>query len=139
VARAADVVTPAGVLATCLGGSKGSLVINTNDGQASRAATLVSANGTVMLGETSGNNAATALSSALNSSNTATWTGPNDIGLAWGPATGTIALNGVVTNDNHARTPGSPFSLGSTSGSSAFWDGHIKSIACYNRQLARPQ
>jgi hypothetical protein len=93
-----------------------------------------------MLGETSANAATTALTASLTSSNTATWTGAVDTGLAWGPSTGTIGLNGVFTKDSgNARTPAAPVYLGSTSGSSAFLDGDISSVACYNTQLAKPQ
>ena len=139
VTRAADVVQAQGPLAITLGGTAGSLVVKTSDGQPSLTATLVSANGVVMLGKTSGNNATTALASTLNSPNTAVWTSKNDAGLAWGPAKGTVALNGVAANDNNARTPTAPFYFGSTSGASAFYNGHIASVAAYKRQLAMPQ
>ncbi len=142
VARAADVTQAQNKLATCLARPSGSIAIKTNDGSnanAGNAATLISANGTVMLGANASGHATTALGTTLSSTNTATWSSPNDTGLAWGPATGAIDLNGTATNDNHARTPGSPFYLGSTSGTGAFWDGHLKSSTCYNQQIRAPQ
>jgi hypothetical protein len=140
VTRAADVVQAKDGLLACLTGSKGSAIVKTTAAQASHTATLLSANAVVMLGETSANATTTALTASLTSSNTATWTGAVDTGLAWGPSTGTIGLNGVFTKDSgNARTPAAPVYLGSTSGSSAFLDGDISSIACYNTQLVKPQ
>jgi hypothetical protein len=140
VTRAADAVQAKDGLLACLTGSKGSAIVKTTAAQASHTATLLSANAVVMLGETSANATTTALTASLTSSSTATWTGAVDTGLAWGPSTGTIGLNGVFTKDSgNARTPAAPVYLGSTSGSSAFLDGDISSIACYNTQLVKPQ
>jgi len=139
VTRAADVVQIIGPALVALQGAGGALVINTPDGIASTASTLVSANGAVMLGKTAGNNATTALASVLSSSNTATWTGANDTGLSWKASAGIIDLNGTKTTDTNTRTPTSPFYLGSTSGSSAFWDAHIKSISYYSLFVMSPQ
>ena len=139
VSRAADVMQIVGTAATTLGNTKGALVVKTKDGQASHTATLVSANGVVMLGETSANNLTTAVGTALTSSNTATWTAPNDSGLGWSATAGTVDLNATATSDANARTPSAPFYLGSTSGSSAFYDGHFGSIAIYNSYTAMPQ
>ena len=139
VTRAADVVQIIGPALVALQGAGGALVINTPDGIASTASTLVSANGAVMLGKTAGNNATTALASVLSSSNTATWTGANDTGLSWKASAGIIDLNGTKTTDTNPRTPTSPFYLGSTSGSSAFWDAHIKSISYYSLFVMSPQ
>ena len=138
-ARAADQYLASGALASCLGGSRGSLIIKTTNGQAGTAATLMSANGIVMLGETVANKLTTALTAGLTSSNTATWTGANTSGLSWGPGKGVIALNGTYTSDANTRTPAASFYLGSTGGSSAFFNGHFSSLTAYTSQLAKPQ
>jgi hypothetical protein len=138
VSRGADSVQPISTAATCLGGSQGGLILKTNDGQAAATATLMSANGTVMLGETSANKLNTAIGTSLTSSNTATWTGANDSGLGWSSTAGVVDLNGTTTTDANSRSPSANFYLGSTGGSSAFWDGHFKSLACYNTYQSAP-
>ena len=140
VTRTADVLQlTGGALATCLGGAAGSVAVKTPDGQAATVGTLLSENGVVELGETAANKATTAVGTALTSSNTATWTGANDTGLSWSTTAGLIDLNATVTSDAVSRAPGANFYLGSNAGTSAFWNGHFTSIACYNTYQAAPQ
>jgi hypothetical protein len=57
--------------------------------------------------------------------------------LAWDASGGQIQLAyGTVATDAQARIPASTFHIGSTSGSSAFWNGYIQSIAVYPTKLA---
>lgn len=139
VTRAADVVQALSPLANALAGSVGSIVVKTNLSQQSVAATFLSANGIVLLGKNAGNNGTTAVGATLNTSNTGTWTSANDLGLAWNASGGIINLNATSTTDGVARTPASPIFVGATSGSSAFIDGYIQSIAAFNSKLATPQ
>lgn len=138
--RDLDNVAISGILATTLGGSTGTIVANTSSSQQSIAATLVDANGVVLLGKTSGNLGTTAVGAALSTGNTGTWTGSNDLGLAWNASGGAIQLNaGTIVTDATARTPASTFHLGSTSGSSAFFNGYFSRLTAYATKQASPQ
>lgn len=140
VTRNADNVQAAGALATTLAASTGTIVIKTNNSIQSALATLVDANGTVFLGKTAGNIGTTAIGATLSTANTGTWTGANDLGLAWDASGGAIQLNGgTIVTDAIARTPSATFHLGSTSGSSAFLNGYITQLSAYNTKQASPQ
>lgn len=137
--RAADNITAIGNLATLLASSTGSIILKTNVSQASLAGTLIDANGVVLMGKNAGNNCLTAVGATLTSSNTATWTGANDCGLAWDGTGGNINLNGTSTTDAQARTPAAAFHVGSTSGSSAFWNGNITRLIAFVSKVTVPQ
>jgi hypothetical protein len=138
--RSADNISASGVLASTLAGSTGTVVANTNNSFQSLAATIIDANGTVLLGKTSGNVGTTAVGATLSTGNTGTWTGANDLGLAWNASGGAIQLNGgAIATDTTARTPTATFHLGSTSGSSAFFNGYITRLTAYATKQASPQ
>lgn len=138
--RSADNISASGALATALAVSTGTVVAHTNGALQSTAATIVDANGTVLLGKTSGNAGTTAVGATLSTGNTGTWTGANDLGLAFDGSGGRIQLNGgTVATDTTARTPAGTFHLGSTSGSSAFLSGNIASLSVYPTKLTSPQ
>lgn len=138
--RAADNIVISGALATALAGSTGTIVANTNKSKQSVAATLIDANGTVLLGKTAANLGTTAVGAALSTGNTGTWTGANDLGLAWNASGGAIQLNGgTIVTDATARTPSATFHLGSTSGSSAFFNGYFTRLTAYTTKQASPQ
>jgi hypothetical protein len=135
-----DNIAISGTLATTLAGATGTIVANTSSSKQSVAATLVDANGTVLLGKTSGNVGTTAVGATLSTGNTGTWTGANDLGLAWNASGGALQLNGgTVATDTTARTPSATFHLGSTSGSSAFFNGYITRLTAYTTKQASPQ
>lgn len=139
-ARSADNTAASGVLATTLAGSTGTVVANTNNSQQSLAGTLVDANGVILLGKTSGNVGTTAVGATLSTANTGTWTGTNDLGLAWNGTGGAIQLNGgTIATDATARTPAATFHVGSTSGSSAFFNGYFARMTAYVTKQASPQ
>jgi hypothetical protein len=139
-ARSADNIAASSVLATTLAGSTGTIVANTNNSQQSLAATLIDANGAVLLAKTSGNVGTTAVGATLSTANTGTWTGTNDLGLAWDGTGGAIQLNGgTIATDATARTPAATFHLGSTSGSSAFFNGYFTRLTAYMTKQASPQ
>ena len=140
VDRSADNISMAGALATLLANPTGSIVVKTNGLIQSATATLVDANGTVLLGKTSGNAGTTAVGATLSTGNTATWTGANDLGLAWNAAGGAIQLNGgTIATDTQARTPSGTFHVGSTSGSSAFQNGYTTRLAGFSSKVTSPQ
>lgn len=140
VSRSADNIVASGVLASELAGATGTIVANTNSSLASVAATLVDANGTVLLGKTSGNLGTTAVGATLSTGNTGTWTGANDLGLAWDATGGAIQLNaGTIVTDIIPRVPLPTFHLGSTSGSSAFFNGYFTRLTSYTTKQASPQ
>lgn len=139
VTRAADNITATGALATVLALPMASLIVKTNTSQQSLAGTLIDANGTVLLGKNASNNGTTAVGATLNSSNTGTWTGANDLGLAWDGTGGVIDLNGTTATDATARTPVAPFHVGSTSGSASFWNGNITRLTAFSSKLGAPQ
>lgn len=138
--RSADNIAVSGVLATTLGGSTGTVVANTSGSQQSLAGTIVDANGVILTGKTLGNAGTTSVGAALSTANTGTWTGSNDLGLAWDASGGAIQLNGgSVATDSTARTPSATFHIGSTGGSSAFFDGYLTRLRAYTSKLASPQ
>jgi hypothetical protein len=140
VTRSADNILASGSLAALLARSTATIVAKTNSSIQSVAATLVDTNGTVLLGKTAGNLGTTAVGATLSAGNTGTWTAVNDLGLAWDGTGGIIQLNaGTVATDATARTPSAPFHLGSTNGSSAFFNGYITRLIGLNAKVASPQ
>ena len=139
-ARAADNVSvKTSWLLTAINSGVGSLVVNTNNGQAAQTATLFDSNGTTLLGETSANKANTAVGTSLVSSNTATWTGLVDVGLAWDGSGGDLDLAGTKTTDSTARTPSATEYFGSTGGASNFCECNITRVTAYQTKIATPQ
>lgn len=137
VARNADNISLTGLAATLLASVQGSLIIWSTQGLAANAGTLLDSNGTVMLGETAGNNLTTAITAGLTTVNTGTWTGIVGSGLAWNASGRTLILNnGTAATDAQATTPATTFHLGSTSGSSAFFSGYIRRVAIFNNALS---
>lgn len=136
VTRSADNITVSGVLASTLAASAASLVATTTLSNQSVAATIMDANGTVLLGKNVANASNTAVGAALQSINTGTWTGSNILGLAWNASGGTIQLNGgPVRADTTARTPATTLHVGSVSGTSAFWNGYISRLTAYASKI----
>lgn len=140
VTRSADNIAVSGALATLLARSTATIVANTNNSQQSLAGTLLDANGVVLLGKTAGNVGTTAVGAALSTGNTGPWTGANDLGFAWDATGGALQLNGgTIATDATARTPAATFHIGSTGGSSAFFDGYFTRLTGYNTKQASPQ
>ncbi len=145
VARNTDniAVASASLLETTLNAATGTIVVNTNSQSpflSAAAATIVDANGTIFLGKTTTNTLTTAVGASLSTATTGTWTGANDSGLAWDGTGGTLQLNaGTKATDAQARTPATTFHLGSTSGSSAVFQGSITRLRAYNDKEATPQ
>jgi hypothetical protein len=138
--RSGDNITMSGVLASTLASPTGTIVVNTNDSYQSLAATIIDSNGTTLLGKTAGNLGTTSVGATLSTGNTGTWTGANDLGLAWNASGGAIQLNaGTIATDTTARTPAATFHLGSTSGSSAFFNGYFTRLTVYSTKQASPQ
>jgi hypothetical protein len=139
VTRPADNVVATGALATLLANPTGSIAAWTNaDDQLGIAKTLVAANGTVLLGTNSSNQATSALGATLNSSNTANWTGVNNLGFSWDGTGGLLNLIGTQTTDATARTPSAPFQFFSTGGTSNFYNGSVGIMLFYNTKQSLP-
>jgi hypothetical protein len=125
VARGAATWTATGALATLLARATASAEFVTYGAdRASVAKTLIDANGTVLLGATSGNLATSAVGATLNTTNNAVWTTTNDIGFSWDASGGLFNLIGTQTSDATARTPTGPFKFFQTGGAN-FWNGQI--------------
>jgi hypothetical protein len=133
--RSADNILAAGALAALLAQSAATIVAQTNSSLASTAATIIDSNGTVLLGKTAGSLGTTSDGAASSTTNTGT-SGVNSL-VSWDGAGGSIQLDAaVVTLDSTARTPAPTFHLGTTSGSSAFFNGYITRLTGYNSKVA---
>lgn len=138
--RAADVITATGALATQLASATGSIAAWTNsDDAGGLAKTLVDTNGAVLLGVNTSNQATTALGATLATSNAAVWTGVNNLGFSWNASGGLFDLIGTISSDATARTPAAPFRVGSTAGTSNFWNGNLGTMLFYNTKQSTPQ
>ncbi len=147
VTRNIDNIAVAGssLLETTLNAATGTIVANTSaeEGRlavAATAATIVDSNGTVFLGKTTTQTGTTAVGATLSTATTGTWTGTNDLGLAWDAAGGVIQLNsGTQATDATARTPATTFHLGATSGATAPFNGYITRLRAYDDKETTPQ
>lgn len=137
-ARAADNVAVTGALSTALAASSGTLIINPGVGQRHRVGTMMDSNGTILLGKTAADLATTAVGATLSTTAKGAFGTQNNIGLAWDGSGGVLRMNGVQVTDAQARTPATTFHLGSTSGSSAFYNGNILELAFYSTKQATP-
>jgi hypothetical protein len=125
VARGAATWTATGALATLLASSTASVEFVTySSDRGGVAKTLIDANGSVLLGVTSGNLATSAVGAALNTSNVGVWTTTNDLGFSWNASGGLFNLIGTQTSDATARTPTGPFKFFNTGGAN-YWNGQI--------------
>lgn len=133
VSRAADQVTITGALAAAMASSSGTLVVETGSSVEAVATTVVDSNGTTMIGKTGKNAVSTALGAALYSRTASNWEATNNtIALGWDANGGSLQLaSGTPGVDTTARTPSGTFYLGSTGGSSSFWNGVIRKITLY--------
>jgi hypothetical protein len=139
VTRNADNISATGGLATLLGKSIGTIVADTSLAPQSLAATIIDANGTSLMAKNAGNNCLTNVGATLTSSNTATWSGAVDCGLAWDGTGGILDLNATTVTDSTARAPVGTFSIGSTAGSSNFFNGNITRLTGYPTKQSSPQ
>lgn len=133
VARAADQVTITGALATAIAASAGTIVVETGSSIDALATTIIDAGGTALLGKTAKNAVMSALGATLYSKSAANWEGVNNtVAFGWNAGGGSLQLaNGPSGIDTTARTPSGTLYLGSTGGSSAFWNGLIRKITFY--------
>jgi hypothetical protein len=141
-ARNADSIAIGGIPATMLTATTQTVVVKSYKSKDSVAGTIIDANGTSFLEKVSTNVARTLLTSQLPTPNTTTWSGTaqNDLGLAINLSGGVIQLNGGTTaTDANGRAPSAPFKLGSTGGTSNFFNGYISRLTLYNTKLASPQ
>jgi hypothetical protein len=140
--RNADNVTIGGIPATMLAATTQTVVVKSYKSQNGLGGTIIDANGTSFLQKISTNAARTLLTVQLQTPNTTAWAGTaqNDLGLAINLSGGVIQLNGgSLATDASGRAPSTPFKLGSTSGTSNFFNGYISRLTLYNTKLASPQ
>lgn len=131
-----DNLLASGALATLLGSSAGTLAAQTNTSQAATAGTIIDANGSILLGKTSGDNLTDNIVAGLTTANAAGWAGAAKSVIAWGPSTRGLSLNnGTPATDTNSMTPSAPFHLGSISGSSSFLAGYIGSMVGWNSNI----
>lgn len=136
VAASADNIVASSVLASTLAESAGTLMLNTNSSQQAPAATMMDANGTVLLGKTANGVATTSVGATLSTKNVGPWLASNKTSLSWNGSGGILQLSGgPAVTDATSRTPAGPFAIGSTSGSSAFLNGNIARIRLYNTKI----
>ena len=133
VTQIVDNNTSAGLLTTLLNGSAGTVYMTTTGGAASTASTLLDANGTTWLGETSTNNLTMGFNPPLTTTNVATWTGPVTSAVAWNTSGRTIALSGAVgPTDSHGITKNGPYHLGSLGGTTVACNCYLQTINVFN-------
>jgi hypothetical protein len=127
VTRPADVNVPIGSFGTLLASSSAQITLNAG-ATPQGVAPLLSANGATLVGRGSTGAAYTSVGQILGSSNTASWSGANVVGLGWNPAGSTVNLNGTTTTDTVARVPAAPFNFASAGGTNLFWNGYVTKI-----------
>jgi hypothetical protein len=134
-----DVVALTSPASTLLASTNAAVQVVTQ-GASNVASTIIDANGTVLLGENSGAACVTNVGATLASPSPANWINAVTCSLSWISGTsGTINLSLFTTSDSSVtRNPSGTFHLGSTSGSSAFLDGNIQSIAIYSPSVTFP-
>jgi hypothetical protein len=130
-----------GPLAAMLNGSQGSAVFTTNRSLASAAATLLHANGSLVVGKTAGNTLTSVGGATLSTANTGTWTAPSAAGIAWDSFGRSLQLfrNGAFVNDGNGLVGGAPVRFGSTGGTTAFFNGYLKRLQAWNSRLTNGQ
>lgn len=136
---ALDNITATGDLATALATSNGAIAITTHGAGNAVAATMLDSNGTVLLGKSAADHITTALGATLASKAAGNFSAVEQSYLAWNGSGGSINVNGtLVATDATARTPTAPFHVGTTSGTSAPFNGYINSIAVYGSAISPP-
>jgi len=124
---------------TVLSGAASSVFITTFGGiNGSTAATLLDSNGTVWLGQANTAAFTTALGSSLSTVGSANWSQVQVPALARNASGRTMAVSrlSVYAKDTQATTVSTPIHVGSTSGTSAFFNGYIQLIVGYNSRVA---
>jgi hypothetical protein len=138
----ADNIAIGGIPAAMLAATTQTVVVKSYKSQNGLAGTIIDANGTSLLEKLSTNSARTLVTAQLQTPNTTAWAGTaqNDLGLAINLSGGAIQLNGgTIATDTNGRAPSAPFKLGSTSGTSNFFNRYISRLTLYNTKLASPQ
>lgn len=137
VTTAADNITLTGQAATLLSAATMTAVVGTNNSQASAVATLIDENGTVLLGKTANNTITTAATSSLSSTAILNATAVNSLGISVAPGASVLGLNYFSNvTDAVTRQASGTIHLGSTSGSSAFWNGNVTGLGVSSKSLA---
>jgi hypothetical protein len=137
VTRPADIISTSGALSTTLASSVGSLVATTTQSLGNTTGTIIDSNGSILLGKTSSNALTDNLVAGLTTSNTATWTGISNSGIAWDATGRSLVLNnGTIAIDTNAMMPATTFHLGSINGSSAFLDGFLQRVTAFSFKLS---
>ncbi len=132
-------VATGSALETALSGVASTVFVNTFGAiNGSTPATILDSNGTVWLGQANSAKLTTALGSALSTSGSANWSLAQAPALARDGSGRTMSLGrtSVWAKDAQATSVATPIHLGSTSGSSAFFNGYVQLIVAYNSRLA---
>lgn len=136
---ALDNITATGNLATALATSAGAVAITTHDAGNAVAGTELDTNGTILLGKNSTDHIITALGATLASKAQGNFAASEQGYLSWNGSGGKINVNGTATvADATARTPATPFHIGTTSGTTAPLNGYINTIAVYGTAVSPP-
>jgi hypothetical protein len=137
VTRPADVVTATGDLASAIHSSTGTAIENTIGLTQGVANTLLDANGTVLLGQTTANLLNASVGASLSTGNFGRWWEQSGAGISWNGSGRNLNLRGYTTaTDATAMTPSGTIHIGSLSGSSAFLNGRMTLIAAGTTKLS---
>lgn len=138
VARNADVFTIGSPFSTLLGGSAGSVILQTiaeNPSAPAAITNLVRGTNSILYHDTTGKVGTTNGTNILLGGTAATWTSPTRSGLAWSSGGRSLAYTGAssVATDANTVSNGGTLYLGSNNGS-AVESGWYQSIAGYNQR-----
>ncbi len=141
VASLADniAVATGSALETVLSGAASTVFVNTFGAiNGSTPATILDSNGTIWLGQANSAKLTTALDGSLTTTGAGDWSLAQAPALARSGAGRTMALGRttVWAKDTQATTVATPIHVGSTSGSSAFFNGYVQLIVAYDSRLA---
>ncbi len=132
-------VVTGSALETALTGAASTVFVNTYGAiNASTPATILDSNGTIWLGQANSARLTTDLGSNLATSGSANWSLAQAPALARNASGRTMSLGrtSVWAKDTQATTVATPIHVGSTSGSSAFFNGYVQLIVAYDSRLA---
>lgn len=129
--RAADDITAAGAFASTLAENSGAVNVYTSGSVPGAAGTLVDADGSSLVGKTSDDALTSDVSTTLTNSNPAAWQGEAVSGLSWNKSGRSLSLNDAIVSDGQATTPAAPFTIGSTEGSSSFFNGYVMRLTAW--------
>lgn len=135
-ARAANVITNIGNLATAINAAAGSIVAQLNYGELTNiAANIVDSNGTNLLGFDSTNHGLSSITSTLTTTNTANRTTRDKIGISWDASGRSLVLNnGAVATDAVAQIPNATQHIGSN-GTSNFIFAYVERLTVWTSRL----